>query len=754
MIVRTMRSLKASFEGIKQANEAILSFASKADFASELEISRATVQKFFAAKPIARENFHKICQRLQLPWQTIVDLNKNTEPTIEQVTSNTYDLDTLVQEVRLHGHASIQQRCGVMRVLDMSQPIQLNHIYTNTKILEKITGRRRLEITDIFTNYGSDEFEQFQLNGTKQRLSALEAVNQYSKLIILGKPGAGKTMFLKYAAIQCSLGEFQANLVPIFITLNDYAETEQQPSLLTYISEQFATYGISDSAAIKTILSQGRAFVLLEGFDQVREVDEERVFQEIRNFSAKFHANYFVITCRIGAMKYSFEQFTEVEVADFDQEQITIFATKWFSNKNAINSNKFINKLNQNAPLRELATNPLLLTLLCLIFEESADFPTNRAELYQEVADILLSKWDAKRNIARSQLYKLSVQQKQDLLSQIASITFEQGEYLFKKQEIKHYIIDYICNLPRVSSDFETLQLDSEIILKSLEVDHGVLVERAKGVYSFSHKTIQKHFVAKEILSSPNPQKLEIALDKVARCVSQKQWHEVFLLSAYMLQNADYLMHLAKQEVDNLIREDNYLQKFLSWLEQKSHTVNVTYKLVAVRAFYLDVSLGLDFILNSDISLALKLDPSIGIDLEHLDFERELNFALSLIRELHYNLARSLGLSLDCNLGRSLQHLKEQLPEIDQDHESFKVWWKDKGKAWIEQLKNVQIKYLDISQNWQFNIQQRRVLQQYRDANNLLIDCLKGSCYISRPVREHIEETLFLPVTSNFLCNK
>jgi predicted NACHT family NTPase len=365
-----------------------------------------------------------------------------------------------------------------------------------------------------------------------------------------------------------------------------------------------------------------------------------------------------------------------------------------------------------------------------------------------------LRKWDAKRNIERSQLYKLSVQQKQDLLSQIARITFEQGEYLFRKQEIKRYIIDYICNLPKVSSDLETLQLNSEIILKSLEADHGVLVERAKGIYSFSHRTIQKHFIAKEIINSHNPQKLEIALAKVARCVTQKQWQEVFLLTAYMLQNTDYLMQLAKQEVDNLIREDNYLQKFLSWLEQKSHTVNVTYKLVAVRAFYLDVSLGLDFRLNSDVSLALKLDPSIGIDLEHLEFEQELNFALSLIRELHYNLARSLGLSLDCNLQRSLQHLKEQLPEIDQDHESFKAWWEDKGKAWIEQLKNVQIKYLDISQNWQFDTQQRRVLQQYHDANNLLIDCLKGSFYISRAVREHIEETLFLPAISNYSCNK
>lgn len=744
-----MRSLKASPKGIKQANKAILSFASKADFASELEISRATVQKFFAAKPIARENFHKICQKLELPWQALVDLDENTEATI-QLTSTTYELDTLVEEVRLYGHASIHQSCGVMRVLDMSQPIELHQIYTNTKIIEKITGRRRLEIADILTNYGSDEFERSPLSrNPEQPLLAIEAVKQYSKLIILGKPGSGKTMFLKYLALECSLGKFQANLVPIFITLKDYAETEQQSSLLIYISEQFATYGITDSAAIKTILSQGRAFVLLEGLDQVREVDQERVYQEVRNFSAKFHANHFVITCRIAALKYSFEQFAEVEVADFDREQITIFATKWFLNKNTIKSNKFINKLQSNPSLLELASNPLLLTLLCLIFEESAEFPINEVELDQEAIDILLRKWDAKRNIERSPLYKLSVQQKQDLLSQIARITFDQGKYLFRKQELKHYIIDYICNLPRVSSDVEALQLNSEIILKSLESDHGLLVERAKGIYSFSYTTFQKYFIAKEIISSSNPQDLEIALAKVARCIIQKQWHEVFLLTAYMLQNADYLIQLAKQEVDNLISQDNYLQEFLSWLDQKSRTVDVKYKLVAIRAFYLDVSLGLDFILNSDLSLALKLDHNLSIDLEiALNLERELNFALSLTHELQCNLALSLGFSFDCELQRSLQHLKEQLPKIDQDKETFKAWWKAKGKDWIEQFKKAQINYSDISRNWQFDPQQKKVLQQYHNANNLLINCLKGNCYLNHLIREKVEKSLFLPIKS------
>jgi len=46
---------------------------------------------------------------------------------------------------------------------------------------------------------------------------------------------------------------------------------------------------------------------------------------------------------------------------------------KWFAATDPVKGNKFIQRLKENEPIQELATNPLLLTLLCLVFEESAD---------------------------------------------------------------------------------------------------------------------------------------------------------------------------------------------------------------------------------------------------------------------------------------------------------------------------------------------------------------------------------------------
>lgn len=241
----------------------------------------------------------------------------------------------------------------------------------------------------------------------------------------------------------------------------------------------------------------------MDGLDEVREEDTKRVLRQIRDISEQFHNNQFVITCRIAAKEYTFERFTEVEVADFDEEQIAIFAQNWFRLSDPVKAERFMHKLEDNEPIKELASSPLLLTLLCLVFGESADFPANRSELYKEGLDILLKKWDTKRNIERDQVYKnLSLHRKVDLLSQIALTTFEQKDYFFKQKTVETYIATFIYNLRDAHTEPKELELDSEIILKSIEAQHGLVVERAKGIYSFSHLTFQEYFSAREIVAN------------------------------------------------------------------------------------------------------------------------------------------------------------------------------------------------------------------------------------------------------------
>lgn len=504
-----------------------------------------------------------------------------------------------------------------------------------------------------------------------------------------------------------------------------------------------------------------------------------RVLQEVHNYTAQFHATRLVTNRQLDEVnvaggdvarrenfdiqEYTFEHFIEVEFTDCDGEQIASFATNWFADKNPTTSNRFIQKLKENSSIRQLATNPLLLTLLCLVFEESADFPPNRLELYKEGLNLLLRKWNAKCNIERQQIYKkLSVRHKEDLLSKIALLSFERGKYLFKQKEIEHHIISYICNLPGVTTEIETLQLDSKAVLKSIEAQHGLLVERARGTYSFIHPTFHEYFTAREIVVSSDPQTLETALKRLVSHITEKRWREVFLLTVGMLRKADYLLQLMKQKVDELLAQDEELQAFLTCVSRKfSAVVSASYKPVSVRAFYFDLAVVRVLALaGGTLNLAKTLDCNFSPDLEPtLALDLALDHALNLAqvvdrifdpkRAFECVLERAIAYAhaLEPTLGEALQQLKEQLPQLGGDRKRFKQWWKANGQTWTEQLRSVMIKHRHIGHNWQFSAQQTEALKQYYDANQLLADCLNSNFYVTRKVRSEIEESLLLPIT-------
>lgn len=116
-------------------------------------------------------------------------------------------------------------------------------------------------------------------------------------------------------------------------------------------------------------------------------------------------------------------------------------------------------------------------------------------------------------------------------------------------------------------------------------------------------------------MTNCDPQTLEIALRQLVSRLAEKRCREVFLLTVGMLRNADYLIQLMKQQIANLIAEDRDLQNFLILGSRKSFAVHVTYKLASVRAFYLELNLGIDLKIYPSLSLALKLDPALGVAL-------------------------------------------------------------------------------------------------------------------------------------------
>ena len=227
-----------------------------------------------------------------------------------------------------------------------------------------------------------------------------------------------------------------------------------------------------------------------------------------------------------------------------------------------------------------------------------------------------------------------------------------------------------------------------------------------------------------------------------------------------MLRNADYMLQLMKQRIDNLLAQDRQLQAFLCWLSQKARSVSVSYKPATVRAFYFDLTLArslnlrggtLDLARALDRNLTCELERTLALDLSAdraLALDQFVDLTLEPKRVFENVLKRVLthASALEPKPEQLLQQLKKQLSQLDGDQRKFNQWWQANGQAWTEQLRSVIILERNIGHHWQFSKQQREALKQYYDANQLLIECLNKYYYVTRTVRSEIESTLLLPL--------
>jgi predicted NACHT family NTPase len=679
------RSLKASKEGVQLASLAILRFPTKIDFAVELEISRSTVQNFFAGKPVGRENFHKICQELDLAWQEVAELPQQPEKSTTKIppanldTSKNTDfaVDSLVMECRSQIRARIMSVCGTMRVLDMSRPVSLENIYVDTQVCETIKGRRRLGFdnnlnNDVELTTNRVDFFHVKLNCQKQKpkkISGWSAAMRYAKLIVLGKPGAGKTMFLKHLALQCIAGKFAPELVPIFISFRDFVASNSALNLLDYIAWQFTKdCRPLETTTLRQLLSQGKFLIVIDGLDEVKISDRRAICQHLRRFTEWFPHNRYVISCRHGAEYCNFEQFTEVEITDFENEQITNFATKWFEPDDIAKNFNFLRNLKKNVLIQELATNPLLLTLLCISFNESAGFPSSRSEIYEEGLDIMFKQWDISRNIDRDTDAGLSLQQEKELLCTMALQTFEQKQYLFKETELELFISSYLNNL--ASNIGHQTQTNSKKLLKSIEAKHGLLVEQAKKVYSFSHLAFQEYLTARKFVFKEDSPVSTAMLLHLVKHITEKRWRDIFLLVAEMSPQADILFQMMSQQIESQIAaQAAKIITFMDWVNCKVGSVKVQDSPATIRAFYFE--LGLSQIIGnvgSNFSLALNLEPNFSRTINsHADLV--LDLSLSHITNVVHNLDSipRPALTLERMVKRAIAHATKIQPELAEE---------------------------------------------------------------------------------------
>ena len=476
-------------------------------------------------------------------------------------------------------HRKYRERHGQVKVMPglMKEPAPLESIYTAIKFLNESSIRQFDGPDELEKLYRDQDNRRFQTGN--QRHDGITIAQEKQYLMVLGGPGIGKSTFLKKLGLEALKGNLHGTQIPVLIELKTFRNNKI--NLVTAIAKEFEICGFPDPEAFTALsLSQGRLLLLLDGLDEVPTRNMNHVIEQIEAFTIQFDRNTFVASCRTAAYRSSFKQFTDVTIADFDDAQIEQFVQRWFNSvldQKADTAKQYWQLLQQpeNKAAKELAQTPLLLTFLCLIYEREQALPNRRSTLYGRALNILLSEWSAQKRLEQTPIYKdFHPELEKELLSEIAFSSFAEDRLFFSKSDITDRITHFLADTLDAPE-----HLNGQDVLQAIEVQQGILVERAIDTYSFSHLTLQEYLAALHIVNN------QLITEVVSQHLTDQRWREVFLLVIGLMGRRGHeLLDIIDQQARTYINEQPKILYLIQWANKMTQGSRTTYKSFVKRA--------------------------------------------------------------------------------------------------------------------------------------------------------------------------
>jgi predicted NACHT family NTPase len=409
----------------------------------------------------------------------------------------------------------------------------------------------------------------------------LDIINQkqtYKYTVILGDPGSGKSTLLQLLALNWArspLSNIISQPIPLLIELRTYMRRREDKECHNFIDFFHKCSGAIhhlNQHQLHEQLKAGNALVMFDGLDEVFDSGQrEDVITDIHRFTNDYHNVQVIVTSRI--IGYKAKQlrdagFYHFMLQDLDAEQITDFINRWhdltFSDEvdKARKRERLQKAIKTFSAIRELAGNPLLLTMMAIL-NRNQELPRDRAELYNQASRVLLHQWDVERALIEDKRLDpktIDYKDKQAILRQVAYFmqTSDKGlaGNLISADDLEKLITDYLKSI-----DFDKPREVARVMINQLRTRNFMLCFMGADYYAFVHRTFLEYFCASAFVWQFEKTRSlsieELKTEVFGKHWHDESWHEVLRLIAGLIE-----VKFVGDIIEHLIAENGEAEKF------------------------------------------------------------------------------------------------------------------------------------------------------------------------------------------------
>ena len=417
-------------------------------------------------------------------------------------------------------------------------------------------------------------------------------------MVLLGDPGTGKSALVNYLVWLLSRPAENGLVsrigwrLPVPMVLRDLrleGVTDFSCLLQAFLRHAMSA-PLRDDTFLHEALVAGRAFILLDGIDEIGDIDiRKKIRRAVLDGFARYPRCRWLLTSRI--VDYSEVPFDRNEgynrdgnfdadgpiidrmddlfvkrsrvaslpdverryIAPFDDPRIDAFARRWYEVREAAavrageDAAHLVKAVHADDGILRLARIPHLLTMMALIHRIEATLPQERALLYDRIAEAYLESIDKYRGIY-SGAADLPFKKRW-----LARVGFEMQRRRAAQNEPdrSEILVDAADVLGWVRAEMERHPLPGadtpEKFLQFVKRRSGLLLPRGENRYAFIHLSFQEYFAAhalKREITTPSwirdeKSRLDFGSNDLSDWGNKLAWTETFVFLFEMLYSEE-----------------------------------------------------------------------------------------------------------------------------------------------------------------------------------------------------------------------